>query len=282
MNKRPVAVYKDCIVTVLDLLGFSKLVDGGAGASEIAEVLDALEQATGLESLEGQLWGESRVALSDSVVHVAEIKPAGNPIGIDFRMLLLSLVHAQAELVYRGIILRGAIARGKVFVDDASGHDGDARIYGPGYQAAYKAETREEFPRLVIAKELVDAIKQGEIGYAKDSPGQFKSDLDDLLSYDTKNKVYCIDYLYMIHHEIDPPEAYCKYLAAHRDLIQTQLAAHAATPRVLRKYVWLAKYHNATLYRFDRKRIYDCCGFDVATLRVAAVPPMPRKKDGCR
>lgn len=282
MSKRPPAAYTDCIVTFLDLLGFSQLVDAGADAKEIARILDELEEATRLDPEVGKAWGESRIALSDSVIHVAEVTPPGNPIGIDFRMLLLGLVHAQAELVYRGIVLRGAITRGDAFIDDASTHDGDARIFGPGYQAAYKAEAREEFPRIVIAEDLIEAIKRGEIGYALEQQEQFQKDLDELLVYDSEHKIYSLDYLYMAHREVDPPGVYCDYLAAHRDLIQQRLTEHAKRHKVLRKYVWLAEYHNETLKKFSPQRFFDCCQVDLDSLRIVAVPPMPPKQEACR
>lgn len=282
MSKRPTATYKDCIVTFIDLLGFSQLVDVGTDANEIARILDELEEATQLDPEVGEVLGENRIALSDSVVHVAEVAAVENPIGIDFRILLLGLVHAQAELVSRGIILRGAIARGNVYIDEATTHEGDARIFGPGYQAAYKAESKEEFPRIVIAEDLVEAIKGGEIGYALEREELFQKDLDELLVHDPENKVYSLDYLYMAHRELDPPGAYCEYLKAHRDLIQHRLVEHTKSSKVLRKYVWLAKYHNATLKKFSPDRFFDCCGVDLDSLQVEPVPQMPPDgKGGC-
>tara|TARA_A100001391_G_scaffold127943_2_gene87511 strand:- start:1078 stop:1929 length:852 start_codon:yes stop_codon:yes gene_type:complete len=280
MSPRPSAVYKDCIITFLDLLGFSQLVDGGASAQDIAVILDTLEMATSLDPIEGHLWGERRIAMSDSVLHVAEISPSGNPIGIDFRVLLLGLVHAQMDLVNRGIILRGAIVRGEVFIDEASDHDGDARFFGPGYQAAHKAESEEEFPRIIVAEELVDEIKLGKIGYAQELPDYFHKNLDELLVHDPTGGVYTLDYLYIASFEVADPEAYCDYLAKHRDLIQRRLNEYSSASNVLRKYVWLAEYHNETLKKLDPSRFLDCCKVTLDSLCVSPVPPMPSNPKG--
>ena len=121
--------YSKAIVTFLDILGFRNLVTTES-AEEVDRKLNSVERFTAPiyikgDDLDRQLE-PSVIWFSDSVVRVRQLETEANlasPSGLLF-WELLDLVHAQAELVREGILLRGGVAYGDVLLSGS-------RVFGP-------------------------------------------------------------------------------------------------------------------------------------------------------
>lgn len=244
--------YRDCIVTFIDILGFKNLV-AKRSAADIQEIVDLVQRhaSSGDKTsakeddtdLNDELPWTRTIFFSDSVVRI-------RPFDGNFRegplfYELIDLVHAQAELVRRGIFIRGGLTVGKLY------HKDDV-MFGPAMVQAYELELKfANYPRIVIDPTTIAALKTDDRLRNEDH------DLEEELSYVRKllrlgeDGLHYVDYLGAFREEMDDYCAYPNFLAQ----VKEHIVANAATSReilgVLQKYLWSARYLNATAKRFQ-------------------------------
>ena len=56
--------------------------------------------------------------------------------------------------------------------------------------------------------------------------------------------MWFIDYATALEQELDEPEMYPMFLKRHKDVILSGAKNHVQLNSVLRKFVWMANYHN--------------------------------------
>lgn len=230
----PPVSYRLAVITFMDILGFRALVEERS-ASEIRRILNLVQDFAGNDDDTPE---EDVVALnfSDSVIRI-RYYDTEYPIGA-LNHEVLSLIHAQGELINNGVLVRGGVTTGEVFCDSTN-------VFGPGFNRAYGLESEfANYPRIVVGPEAFHDLRSDvrlcadhhdtvdEIHYLR---GFLKQGDDGL---------WFVDYLAAIRRELDEPEFYPDFLLRHRNLVIDNAAKAGSSLRILQKYLWLARYHN--------------------------------------
>lgn len=242
----PSVAYEDCIVSFTDVLGFRRLLK----SREATEVMDVLNQM--------QLFRQSvdddkpvkvkdarltsrpfAFAMSDAIVRV-------RPYNTQYRdgalvWELFDLVHAQIEMVNRGVLVRGGMTVGQAYI----GLKGQGPVFGPALARAYEIETDEAvYPRIVVDDALLEAHRADKrLWMSGNSYADEKKAVAGLLATGDDGIRY-IDYLAQIG-EFDSPAHYLEFLGRHAELIRKGREETKTDRRTARKFEWLARYHNA-------------------------------------
>lgn len=235
-------VYVESLVTFVDILGFRQLVASDhSGESTLRAVLRVGQFGT--EDLFG--YGEARrrhaLRFSDSVVRVTPM-PHGSGWESDREILLHELeelTYMQGELLAEGILIRGGVAAGPAYSDEAG-------AFGPAFIDAYLLESQHaSYPRIVIHPSLTQS-HGSRVGSAWSI---FADDRVPLTSV-ASDGFHFLDYLRNFPREMhtDPPrqvkEIAESYMPDRKRLIDEQLKKHDVLSSVRAKYVWLGRYHN--------------------------------------
>jgi hypothetical protein len=142
---RAAVVYRPAIVTFVDILGFRDVIDTW-DASQIFDLIQALRTSAGIadepQSVGGLDLNATRVhAFSDSIVRVRTCDSSFQEGALFYE--LIDLVHAQAELAAKGILIRGGMTVGDIY----SSSD---LAYGPSFVRSYELESKlSNYPRIV-------------------------------------------------------------------------------------------------------------------------------------
>jgi len=237
-------MYTKAIVTFIDILGFRDLVSK-ASFEEIKQKIDLITYfATPLadnDDDEGEeTFNPTIIQFSDSIIRVRPIDSGFNKkyqIGILFHELL-DLVQAQGDLINKGILLRGGIAMGDVYI---SGNT----IFGPAFISAYDIESKlANFPRIVISPDLIKEAKTNNL--LKANHHDLEQELKYIGNLTTKGDdgIWFVDYCRAVQEEVNEPEDYVEFLKNHKSLIIENATAFKGLTSVSAKYMWLANYHN--------------------------------------
>lgn len=230
--------YVNAVVSFIDILGFREIVKQRS-AEDIKEILDLV---TSFATVPGKDKYElcSTVQFSDSVIRVAPVDGGPNseePIGVLFHELV-ALLHAQADLVNSGVLIRGGIAFGEVAI-------GDGYVFGPAFVRAYDLESRfANFPRIVIDPHLLRAYMDKPLLRAHHhSLSEDKAYIRDLICQGDDG-IWFIDYARAVRDEMDAPDEYPLFLEKQKRLVLKSIKGLDAFDSTLAKYFWLARYHN--------------------------------------
>lgn len=241
-------MYERAITTFIDILGFRELVRSRP-AEGVAKVIDVFRDFSGDPKGDDPL-GLRVVGFSDSIIRS---RPESAVSGVFYE--LLDLLHAQGELVGKGVLVRGGVA----FGDIAWQQD---RVFGPGFIEAYEMESKfAVYPRIAVSPSLLAAFSSGSV------PFVHHHDLAEEASYvrsllaQGDDGVWYIDYLRAFRSELDEPELYPDYLSDHRNLIIGLADALKKNGPELSslalKANWLARYHNAVVGELDARWFSD-------------------------
>lgn len=151
-------------------MGFSNLVNRDSVAdlesyfSKVSEVLNKIrEEKRELESL----------LISDAIILIA-------PAGIKgLRNIILATRRIQSALLWKKILLRGAISYGQVFYDRV-----DNIIVGKGFIKAYLLEQEAVYPRVILDPLIIKIIADDKAGFIKKIQEEIGKDYDDRLIYE--------------------------------------------------------------------------------------------------
>lgn len=247
----PIA-YRDCVVTFIDILGFRNIVSRRS-PEKIQQIVDLVQRHAGsgdrafaekhpFDINDGMPWTRT-IFFSDSVVRVRPYDREIHDGSLFYE--LLDLVHAQGELVHRGIFVRGGLTVGKLYHRDNV-------LFGPAMVQAYDLESKLAIsPRIVIDPAALDALRTDKRLRSEDH------DLDDEWNYIRKllrrgkDELHYVDYLGAFRDEMDDYDAFPDFLAQVKVHVVANAAAAKANPGVLQKYLWCARYLNATAERFQ-------------------------------
>jgi hypothetical protein len=236
------------VVTFIDILGYKQLLKT-RHADDIAKVVkslraftrgDANDAAPPQRSAEVRLYTQAfSESVSDAVVRVRTIdtQSADGP----FTNELIDLMHAIIECVNQGILLRGGMTIGPVYV----GLDGKGPIFGEAMVRAYYIEEEEAvYPRIMIDD---DALQHFITDKSLWQDGDFDhSEARMVLKFIgiAEDGSHFVDYL----RSAGPSEfddgvgGQFNFLERHRAVIVENLSTGDA--KVRRKLIWLANYHN--------------------------------------
>lgn len=235
-------MYCKAIVTFLDILGFRQIV-AKSDSKTINEILNVVEKIATPDKDEGLLYNPGTISFSDSIVRVRKVDTGENakfPIGLVFHELL-DIVHAQSQLIDFGILIRGGIAFGDIYMKEN-------RIFGPALVRAYDLESNyAKYPRLVLDPALLKEYKTNKLlkklGHSYEMDSEYVKNLirrgDDGLFY--------VDYARAVEGELDELEMYQTFLKRHREVIIQAASKYEDISKDLEKYLWLATYHNSVI-----------------------------------
>lgn len=238
--------YREALVSYVDIMGFKDLLDGTRAEPSgirrtVLEVQKHLlhdDQDPDKES--GQ---QIDIAFSDTVLS-ARFLPGPN----DYRpgILFHELYHlhlAQVELLNRGILIRGGVSLGGVYIDS----ERDV-WFGPGIVSAYQLEANADFPRIVLDPRLAHAFREDNGLRSEDH------DFEEEAAYVRRLVKRDIDGLaYIDPMSTDPglfDDGYggmLDWYSSVREHLVSAAARHATNARVLRKYAWLANRFEAAV-----------------------------------
>jgi len=240
--------FERCVVTFIDILGYKRILKT-RHAHDIAKVVKALRTFTAGDGddseppsrsdeirLYTQAFSES---VSDAVVRVRTIDTQSQD--GPFAYELIDLMHAMIECVNRGILIRGGMTIGPVYI----GADGKGPIFGDGMVRAYEIEEGEAvYPRIMIDDQALEAYLTDETLWQDGAFDGYEARMVRPFIAVADDGSYFVDYLRAAGAgEFDAGLAgQFEFLQQHRKLILDNLTT--ADVKARRKLVWLANYHN--------------------------------------
>jgi hypothetical protein len=239
-KKRNLA-YKLHLLTYLDILGFRELVKTKS-PNFISHVIGRAIEWTSPDEIDRKDFQENYVNFSDLIVRAIPLESRSNlklPYGAVYYEIK-SLATAQAVLaVDEGVLLRGALVVGQL-------ERTYKVLFGPALIAAYDLERDyARYPRIVIAPELFSSLKSNPLLRFHDYDEEMKY-IAPLIKRDDDGFVF-IDYLAAWKEVVDSEESYLEFLKSHKKLVENRINEFQNDGRILPKYLWLRKYHDATV-----------------------------------
>ena len=252
-HDRPINdTYCKALVSYIDILGFADLINESrtdiSKVSKIANLLMTLKEGL---SAGGRIHRDPEgnkekifdwFNFSDLVVRSTRIPP-GADVGEFVDWELFYLGEKQFSLATQGILIRGGICIGDVFVGA-----GKSTLFGPALVKSYKLESQYAvYPRIIVDRDLITESEQG--GY-----GQSWKDY----LHRGEDGAYFLDYLFgcsITGFSIPQAEDPKPQIEAHRTMIEEVIRRNIRDrdERIKQKYMWLALYHNETIKRLQSR-----------------------------
>lgn len=242
--------YRPCIISLFDILGFKDLVTKSI-CSEIYNLLETFRYfSLPHDNLSERVQESREISIfnfSDTVIRILPIDNKSNlvyPDGIVFHELI-DLIHIQSELINKGVLIRGAVTAGYAFYEKDL-------FYGKGIIDAYLLENGiAKNPRIIVHKELIEAIKKIPLLKAKHHDAKDEEEKVRKLLKEDKDGWLFVDYLKIMQEETECVYDYKVFLAKHREIINKGLLSKNDKTR--KKYRWLKKYHNNLVKQFNKR-----------------------------
>lgn len=249
-------MYKKSIVTFIDILDFKSIVNKSK-AEKVNSILDLVKQATTSK----ETSSHRAIVFSDCVIRVRDIKP-DEPFIDHLFSELYALLHAQAELIDYGILIRGGIC-----YDDI--HIYDDKVFGPGLIKAYELESKFAiYPRIILDPEVIQEFNN----YLQEflEKHKFEDSNAEIIKNLLKqgdDGMWFLNYAEAIDGEFDENEMYPIFLKRHHDIIVEKSANFQALNSAHSKYIWLANYHNNIITNLNSE-LFDDYEFNKSDLLI--------------
>lgn len=265
--------YAPSLISYLDVLGMKDLlVQSEEDASRVGKVLNTFRVYGNVAHDETNIWELTVVNFSDLVVRTIPLLSetnVQNRLGCFFNEVW-NLGYVQSNLVSRGWLLRGAMTKGNICVQNGL-------IFGPGLARGHQLETTARWPRIVIDDELMSAVEADPLLRAEDNT------FDEEMSYlpfvqRDADGCWFINYLAQMQTESDSPEQYAFFLEQHQLLIEKQrsevcaLQPGALHESRLDKLKWLIRLHNSHLEQTKASVFFGQTGLWLDHLTVSEWP----------
>ena len=258
-KKRKLA-YKLHLIAYLDILGFRDLIKSKPPGF-ISHVIGQAIQWTSPDKEDRKAFQENYVNFSDLIVHTIPLETrAVHAAGGDLYYEIKNLAFAQAALINEGVLLRGALTVGLL-------ERTYKVLFGPGLIAGYELERDyAKFPRIILSPDLFQQNKATRLLWAH----EFKEEMKYIGEYVKRDDdgVVFIDYLSTWREAGQTEASFIDFLQTHKKLIERGIDEHKGNGRVLQKYLWLRKYHDAVVRkRVGKRKRHECL--------VAVAEPVP-------
>lgn len=159
----------DKFVAFIDVMGFSNLVNRDSVADLESYFLKVTEVLNKIRRDKGEIQS---LLISDAIILIA-------PTGLKgLRDIIVATRRIQSALLWRKILLRGAISYGQVFYDK-----NENIIVGKGFIKAYLLEQEAIFPRVIIDPSIIKIVAEDREGFFKSLHKNLDDDYDDRLVY---------------------------------------------------------------------------------------------------
>ena len=259
--------YEEAIVTFIDILGFKSLVEF-ASASKIADILSMFQyvsQAHTTASIITEDYENVRktpqvIYFSDSLVRIAYPmnfhgeSHANDSLNktIDIGFETGDIAHFQRLLLLSGVLIRGAITRGKIYSNKKSG-----LLFGPAMNRAYYIESNlSKHPRIIVDPEIIQTTsKKINSLICEDEDGLVYINYFNFPAFNERG--FCMTVEYGKDSELFDEYSIMQFemFEKRKEIIKQGLRNNSSDSGVLKKYNWLAKKHNDSVtYFFDTYR----------------------------
>lgn len=224
--------FNDNFIAFIDVMGFSELVKHG-DTDRLEEYFNTVTEI--LPRIQDGKPGLAYYLISDSIILISP----GNLTGL--KQLITAIRRIQSALLWKKILIRGAISHGQVFHDAAKN-----LIVGKGFIRAYLLEKEATYPRVIIDPAIVKLMADDRVDFLK------KINKGDYLNF-SKRLVYSrrpdtifnddslfVDYAsrLVINNRLDG-KVKPLYDLIHDNLYSDQ--------KLYSKYIWLKEYCLETL-----------------------------------
>lgn len=244
-------MYQKAIVSFIDILGFRDLIKN-SDWSVVLKALNKVKKAASPVSLDDEEEQDDFaqvVSFSDSIVRVRKIETEANkksPGGLLFQEII-SLVHAQGELIDFDIVVRGGITIGEIFISENI-------VFGPGVIKAYELENKyAKYPRIILDPELIHEYKNNNLLKAQWHDLQEESEILTSMLKQGDDGMWFVNYAKAIETELDDLDMYPIFLKRHKEVILAGAKHHEKLNDVLSKFIWMAHYHNQLVSKIEKK-----------------------------
>jgi len=256
--------YENRIVAFIDILGFKRKIedtidkDGNDVEDQISSLSNVFDEIQHNWSDVNSEKDSKRITIfSDSIV----VSVLDNEKSQVF-WTLLEIKHLIMSLLYHGILVRGAVAHGKLI------HEGN-KVFGPALVEAYDLESKAaQYPRVILDKELVDLADKTRASHH--SAADEKNYVTSLLEKDSDG-MYYIDYFFKASKELSSEYDFPEYISNLGDLIRKGMmgSVHKKNADLRIKFYWMRERYNqmvdavkhrqgvATISAFEDPDIYE-------------------------
>lgn len=261
--------YTKAIVTFVDLLGFKKTVNKKS-ASEVNNILNAFLKC--MQDNYASHYEEAyktppltySAVFSDSVLRVTYLDHPINdyhPYGAVFHEVL-ALSHGLINLFPAGIMFRGAISVGDIFVDLENN-----KFFGPALLEATRIESEIRAPCIALSDSVIKANKDPKYVASQNTPEQEEGYLESLLA-EGKVGSKGTKYRFIDIFKAADSEADCfeDWLWMIREFIFDGCKKFKDDEGVLRKYNWLKVQFNNYVSGLNDAAVHEHMG--IADLRI--------------
>lgn len=220
----------------LDVLGFTartlESYLNGTGDELLREFHSTFSEVT--DALKSQAEGDSPLyykSFSDNVL--LAVPQYSRDMESESGHILIAASEFQYQMALKGFFVRGGITVGPLYIDENS-------VYGGALISAHDLESKHaDYPICVLCDETAKLVRKHLSYYGKDWAPQRR-----MILVDAKGR-YFINYLYESVIDSDEgPALDAEALAMHRRHIDEALEKYSSNTSVVRKFEWLAAYHN--------------------------------------
>ena len=186
-----------------------------------------------------------------------------HPYGAVFHEVL-ALSHGLIKLFPDGIMFRGAIAVGDIFVDPENN-----KFFGPALLEATRIESETGAPCIALSDSVIDTNKDPKYVAAQNTPEQEEGYLESLLA-EGKVGSKGAEYRYIDIFKAGDSETdyFENWLWTIREFIFGGCKKFKDDEVVLREYNWLKVQFNNYVSGLDDTAVYERMGMGIADLRI--------------
>ena len=155
--------------------------------------------------------------------------------GAALRHALEKVSLFQLDMALRGFFVRGAISVGDVFIDEIA-------VFGPALIDAYEAErSYVDTPRIILNPSAVETESDYRTHYSKSG----ECPISHRVCMDVDGRRF-VNYLNSGRDD-------SKLIDRHQVVVTAKLEEFQTNTKVLRKYRWVAEYHNSFCAKYPKE-----------------------------
>lgn len=241
--------YREAVVTFVDILGFQSFVQRHS-ADHVAGAIARLQQsvqpvnAVKRRGSAARPIRPSRVhAFSDCIVRVRPFEDNDDE-GPTLLRELADLASIQASLAIAGVFVRGGVTIDKI-------HSSDTVVFGHGLIRAYKLENElAHVPRIVVDPAAIQRFRARPVPKSR-MRREITATRKSIRQAD--DGLWFVDYLRAAAASLGEKDAIRNLMLQHREKVIQAAADIDVGSSVLPKYLWAAKYHNASCERILKR-----------------------------
>ena len=180
-------------IAFIDVLGFSELVYKSQHA-QLEQYFQTITEI--LAEMKADNQKIQSMNISDSIILITSDDLSG------LKRLIKAVRRIQRRLLFKNILIRGAVSYGEVFFDDTHNI-----IVGKGYIRAYQLEGEAIYPRVIIDPSIISHLEMDRTGLLDtlNKSEQFNSHSNYIFRHNPytaiENDAIFIDYAYALKEE---------------------------------------------------------------------------------